>query len=199
MNKQNLTTYAKWSVLIMTLTITMVSCKKNSEPDDPNIVYTSFDKTLSVAAGVSKQDSLDVNLDTYKEFITYAGFTGTGDTAAAYLIGNTYSGVYIDSTQKYASLYLIKPLEKGQVPDPVVIPTKKWFNYSYVGLKQGAVVSGFAGAGDKYIPIVFRNPLTTKFHYGWVRVNYSADYATYKAIDGAYNLVPDVPIAMGAK
>lgn len=175
------------------------SCKKDNEADDPNIVYTSFDKTLSVSAGVSKQDSLDINLDTYKEFLIYAGFTGTGDTAASYLIGNTYAGVYIDSTQKYGSTYLIKPVEKGQVPDAIVTTVKKWSGYSYVALKESAAISGFAGAGDIYVPVAFRNPITSRFHYGWIRLNLSSDFSTYKAIDCGYNLVPDVPIAMGAK
>ncbi len=190
---------SQFLLLAVAITALLSSCKKDNEADDPNIVYTSFDKTLSVSTGISKQDSLDVNLDTYKEFLAYAGFSSTGDTAASYLIGNTYAGTYIDSTQKYSSLYLVKPLDKGQTPDAFIPTVKKWGEYSFVGLKQSSLVRGFAGAGDKYVPIIFRNPLTTRFHYGWIRINLSADFSTYKVLDCGYNLVPDVPIAMGAK
>ena len=76
---------------------------------------------------------------------------------------------------------------------------KRWTTYGYVGLKLGATITGIGNGADKYVPVIVQNPSTFKYHFGWLRVNLSSDFKTFKVIDGAYNIIAETPIAMGAK
>lgn len=182
---------------IVTVASLFTSCKKDNEADDPNIVYTVFDKTVSIIPGVTSKDSLDLNLDTKTDFEIIAGKNAAGDTVAAYLIGSLSAG-YIDSTKSVSIAYQALPLSNGQKPDKFGT-AKRWKSVVIVAYKAGSTVLGFAGAGDQFVPVFVKNVSTGKFHYGWVRVNVNNDYTTYKIIDGAYNLIPETPIEMGAK
>lgn len=200
MKKIKLITTLKLAIVLLCFSASLSSCNKDgsSEPDDPNIVYTTFNKTLTSSIGVIVTDSLDFNLDTKTDFKILSGFTASGDTAAAYLLG-VNGGSYIDSTLNYSSVYQTVALSSGQAP-MAHSTAKQWSIIGAVALKRGSGnIWGFAGAGDKFIPLSFNNILTGKYHYGWVRVNVSSDYTTFKIIDGAYNLVPETPIKMGAK
>ncbi|HUM53195.1 MAG TPA: hypothetical protein PK431_15320 [Chitinophagales bacterium] len=198
MKKNNFINTLKFVSVILCISACFSSCKKdNNEPDDPNIIYTNFNKTINVSLGVTIIDSLDFNLDTKIDFSVFVGISSTGDTAAAYLIGES-AGPYIDSTQKISFVFQTRALDKGQVPRQYST-AKEWATLGIIGYKQGSSNMGFAGAGDKFIPLLFNNPINGKFHYGWIRINLSSDYKTYKVIDGAYNLIPETPIKMGAQ
>lgn len=185
------------SILILLAFVSFITaCKK---ADDPNIIFTIFNKTLTIGTGSVALDSIDLNLDTKPDFRFGIEKTGTGDTSASIMIGVPTTAFYIDSTQKISALYLIKPLNKNEVPSIYTPGRKEWNSYSYIDFKKGTEISGFAGSGDKYVPVFVNNTITGKFHYGWIRVNMSSDHNTLKIIDGAYNIIPEVPIKMGAE
>lgn len=184
-------------ILMAVITAFLGSCKKE-EADDPNIAYTAFNISFSNVEGVTQTDSIDINQDGINDFTVISGFSGTGDSAAAYMIGDN-AGVYIDSTVKYGSIiYKIIPLDKGQAAENISTQ-KHWAAFGYVGLKLGASIAGIGNGVDKYVPVIVQNPSTFKYHFGWLRVNLSSDFKTYKVIDGAYNIIAEIPIAMGAK
>ncbi len=173
----------------------IVSCKKAG---DPNIVYSTFNKTISGVPGSILIDSLDFNLDTHTDLRVSFNTRPASDTIAIGFIGDNV-GVYIDSTQNLGLAYLCKSLNKDEAP--ALFSTKReWTLFGFLLIKRGADVMGaFSGAGDKFIPLLFINTITSKKHYGWMRINLSSDNKTFKIIDGAYNLIPDVPLKMGAK
>lgn len=184
------------SILLAAVSILSVSCNKSDE-DDPNVIYTSFNKTV-IAARPSAIDSFDINLDTKSDFGIIAGKNAAGDTAAVYIIGIDNGGGYIDSTKNLGTIFEAVSLPKGQAPEKLGAASK-WKKGFFIAAKFNADILGYAGAGDQFIPLLLRNPITGKIHYGWVRVNVSSDYVTFKLIDGAYNVVPDVPVKMGVR
>ncbi len=185
-----------YTLIMMAFVSFNSSCQK---ADDPNIVFTVFNKTLIAVSGSIAADSVDMNLDTKPDFRVGMEKTSTGDSSASIMVGIPATGFYIDSTQKVSSLYLIKPLNKNEAPTVYTPGVKEWSSYVYIDFKKGTELSGFAGSGDKFVPLFVNNPLTGKFHYGWIRVNISNDHNTLKIIDGAYSLIPEVPLKMGAK
>lgn len=172
----------------------ITSCKK---ADDPNIVFTTFNKTVTGAVGSVVIDSIDLNLDTKTDFRFGVSQTLTGDSIAVVITGGAIGGVHIDSTITVTSLFQVKPLIKNETPAKYVPGVKQWDHIGLIDIKRAPDVTGLAGSGDKFIPVFVYNTLTSKFHYGWIRVNMSSDHKTFKLIDGAYNLIPDVPIKMG--
>ncbi len=170
-----------------------ISCNKDT--DDPNVIYAAINKTIT-ASNPTKIDSFDINLDTRTDFGILAGRSSTGDTIVCYMTGVDVQVCYIDSTRHLGIAYDVKPLSKNEAPE-LVSTAKRWNRAAFLGAKFGTDIYGVAGAGDKFVPVVLRNLLTNKNHYGWVRINVSADFTTLKIIDAAYNVVPEIPVKMG--
>lgn len=178
--------------------ILISSCSKNeSIVDDPNIVHTTYNKTiLSPSGSTAVQDSIDINLDTKYDFAILSLHTLSGDTAINYMLGND-AAIYIDSTQKIGGpMYGAQSLTENQKPEKLGTQ-RRWSLYSSIGTKINTTIYGVQG--DKYIPVIVRNFSNNKYHYGWVHINISSDFNTTKIIDAAYNVIPDEPIAMGAQ
>ncbi|MBK9329361.1 MAG: hypothetical protein IPM95_08630 [Sphingobacteriales bacterium] len=174
----------------------ITSCKK---ADNPNIIYTSYNKTVTGTVGSIVVDSIDLNLDTKSDFRFGISQTVTGDSIAVLISGGYIGGIYIDSTLALDFMYQVKPLNKNETPANYVPGVMQWEQVGLIDIKRAPDITGLAGSGDKFIPVFVYNTLTSKFHYGWIRVNMSSDHKTFKLIDGAFNLIPDVPVKMGAK
>ncbi len=71
--------------------------------------------------------------------------------------------------------------------------------YPFLGinhiLPDNLMYGDFNGAGDSYIG--FKIEIEEKYHFGWIRVNLSADFKTLEIIDGAYNNAAEAPIRAG--
>lgn len=182
-------------ILLVAVSVVSVSCNKTE--DDPTVIYTSFNKTV-ISALPATIDSFDLNLDTKSDFGILAGRNAAGDTAAIYFIAIDNGAGYIDSTQNLGIVFGSVSLQKGEAPEKLGSAVK-WGKRFIIAAKFNTDIYGYAGTGDRYIPVLLQNPITGKFHYGWVRVNVSSDYVTFKLIDAAYNLVPDVPVKMGVR
>ncbi|MBK9328442.1 MAG: hypothetical protein IPM95_03820 [Sphingobacteriales bacterium] len=183
----------------MTVTVSLLFISCGKETNDENILYRTFNRTVTNTTGGFVIDSLDLNGDTYVDAAFLLFRSTSSDSAVCALIGRNSSASLVDSTQSFGSLFFSKLLERGQVPvvlDPI---KKEWAKGAFFASRISAVTLGIAGAGDKFIPVAIDNPLTTQYHYGWVRINVSADLKTIQVIDGAYNYIPDVPVEMGAK
>ena len=184
---------------LLLLSFLVISCKTEQEPDDPNITYVSINRSVtSVVANVGKLDSVDLNGDSKFDFFLLATSNATADTAKVYLIGNYGNSVYVDSTEGLGITLKAKNLFTDQVP-VAKSASHEWYQYSYVGLRQGTEKKGYAGVGDVFIPILFVNASYTQQFYGWARVNVTSDYRTIKLVDVAFSVLPDTPIKMGAK
>jgi hypothetical protein len=174
------------------------SCKKESSiADDPNIIYSSINKTIAIGSSTSIKDSIDINKDTRTDFIFLAGKSaGTDDTIAFYLAGLT-SGSYIDSTKKLSYIFDSETLPRDETPEKYGTALR-WAEATFLAAKIGANTFGHTNS-NVYLPILTRNVNTGKLHYGWLQYNVSSDYKTIKIIDAAYNLIPDILIKMGAQ
>lgn len=184
--------------LVLATVVFISSCKKeNSTPDNPNIIFSSINKTIVIGASTSISDSIDINKDTKADFFILGGKSvDTDDTIACYLAGFT-SGSYIDSTKYFSFIFDTNILPSGQTPEKYGT-ARRWAESTFLAAKFGSNIFGHTNS-NVYLPTLTRNINTGKLHYGWLQYNVSSDYKTIKIIDAAYNLVPDVPIAMGAQ
>ncbi len=180
---------------MLLLTLSSVSCKEE-EQDDPNIIYRSFTKTVtSTLDREIRKDSIDINADGITDFLMLTVSTAAADTVITYAVGNnTYW--YVDSTQTYFVTNKVKNMFSGEQPE-LKSSKSEWYNFVFTGAKTGPQLRGYAGVGDVFIPILLI--VSPNIHYGWVRINVSSDYRTFKVLDAAYHLTPDTPIKMGAK
>lgn len=185
------------AIIILLFAVFISSCKEE-EVDDPNITYVSINKTVvSVIANVPAKDSIDLNGDAKNDFTMLASANATADTAIVLLVGNV-AAAYIDSTEIIGATYKAKNLFTNQQPDLFSIAKLEWSSPAYLGLRRGTEKKGYAGVGDVFIPVLFTTISLDK-HYGWIRINVSSDYRTFKVIDGAYHIQADTPVKMGAK
>lgn len=206
--KNIVNTYSFYLMLSVSLVSVLLSSSCTKEPNVENIIYNTYNKTFTTVPGAAiKIDSIDLNQDSKVDLMFRTKIAPALDSAICLLMSSNIA-YHIDSTYNIGAvppapgfpIYMDNPLAKNQTP-PVVTPGKiLWAGlYSFFAYKANTTVYGFAGAGDKYIAILIINPLSHRFHYGWVRLNLSSDFKTLKVIDGAYNAIPDIPIAMGAK
>lgn len=188
-----------FQLIAATVIISMffTSCGKVS--DDENVLLRTFNRTVTNTTGGFLVDSLDINGDAYVDAAFLIYWSTSSDSALCGLIGRDGSSSLVDSTQHFGSLLLSKPLGKSEVPVLLNPAKAEWWKRAFLASRVSAVTVGIAGAGEKYIPLAIENPITSKYHYGWIRVSLSADLKTLQIIDGAYSFIPGVPIPMGAK
>lgn len=179
------------------LNLLVSSCKKDEKADDPNIIYVSINKTITASVVYGIGDSLDLNNDGKSEFYFLCFKNATSDSLYSFMSA-PHALMYIDSTKVYSFLAEIKPLNSSVLPLPFD-GSYKWYYTAYLGIKMGSTEYGYAGKGDKYLPVALAGSTATTFRYGWLRVNISADYQTFKIIDGAYSILDNTPIKMGAE
>ncbi|MFN8236983.1 MAG: hypothetical protein U0T77_02345 [Chitinophagales bacterium] len=197
MKKNTLYTFLLPVISILLIAAILTSCTK--EANEQNIVYKSFNRTVTSTAGTFVVDSLDINSDNYVDFAFGLYKSSAADSAVIAVIGRVQNASLVDSTQNFGSLLLSKPLSKNEVPVALVPTKREWYRGAFCASKVGTTTLGIAGAGDKFIPLAVKNNETGKYHYGWIRINVSSDYVTLKIIDGAYNFLPEIPVKMGAK
>lgn len=184
-------------IAIVALAFAAACKKESSTPDDPNIIYSAINKTIVLGSSTTITDSVDINKDTKSDFgIIAAESASTDDTIAFYLAGIT-SGAYVDSTKYFSYIFDSKILPNGQTPEKIGTGLR-WSEATFLAAKFGANTFGHL-ASNVYLPTITRNINTDKLHYGWLQYNVSSDYKTLKIIDAAYNLVPNIPIKMGAQ
>ncbi|MFN8310056.1 MAG: hypothetical protein U0T73_08835 [Chitinophagales bacterium] len=176
---------------VFAIVLLFSSCKKETvTPDDPNIVYKSLNKTINTISGAATIDSLDLNNDgvseIYVQFINSGADTGgVVFTQFAQQIGFVAEGI---SPAPYAKLF-----HSG---DMTPSSASVYYSTVYPVIK----VSGYRLAlqsGEGYL--AFRFSTGTKFSYGWMKISVNTSLTELKILEYAYSIVPDTPIAVGAK
>jgi hypothetical protein len=181
-------------LLIATIAITLVSCKK--EKDDPNITYRTINKSfVNNNAPAVVIDSIDFNGNGVNDF--YVVLTRiTNDTLVAQFQGMS-AAFNMDTTFEISGSYVVNEQSGGNTP--LYVPGSDNYDESGVfSYRFAAVKKGIAGKGDRIVSFAYATGPSV-IYYGWMRLNISDDYKTFKIIDCAYSILPNTAIGLGAK
>ncbi|MFN8310059.1 MAG: hypothetical protein U0T73_08850 [Chitinophagales bacterium] len=181
-----------WALLIVGLFVALASCtkEKTATPDDPNIVYVNANRSYPMLPAVLYTDSIDLNNDGLCElkmqYENVAGDTGVVE------MGQWHQPLQIavDGNLPY---FYAKVYKSG---DAMSTSSAIYQSPVYMSIKASGYRLGLV-SGEGYF--VFRFSTGTKFQYGWMRVSVSSTYNEFKILDYAYSLLPETPIAVGAK
>jgi len=217
------TKIAQYSVLALAASAVLpVACNKDDDDkvtDDPLITYVKIDSVLTQTDLDAQVEYIDLNNDGIDDFRMYTDVDSNSSKV------KVYSGVYADNTTRAAILskkitgdffldgstsdkYFNLAKNSGDV---VNASQSIWFNgkvssevggFTQIFTKAGVTVSDqagdFAGKGDKFIGVRFKDGASAN-HYGWLKVNLSANGRVLRVVDGAYHVTPDAEIKVGAK
>ena len=190
-----------------------MACKKDKEVDDPNITYVKLDSVLTQVNTSYNIKKIDFNNDGINDFRMYTDIDSSGTKATLYsaiysenanqaILAKKINGDFF-LTGSASDRYFLTPKSSG---DLINATQSVWISnqycFSQIFTKNGVTTSDqagdFAGKGDKFIGVRFKDAASAN-HYGWLRINLSADGKTLKVIDGAYHVTPDAEIKIGAK
>jgi hypothetical protein len=174
--------------LVFVFITTIISCKK--EKDDPNITYRSINKTITNSAFPTiVLDSVDFDGNGISDFFFNLGRISVDSFFLQFYTND--ASLNVDTTTLLGAYYLIN-ITTGSTTPLYVSGSDNYSPIGVVSYKYGANFKGIAGKGDKYIS--FGYPYyPSNIHYGWMKVNFSADYKTFKIIDCAYSTLANTP------
>lgn len=160
------------------------------------IIFTDIDD-ITLAPG-DPAALIDLDGNSTVDFSALTLVTSSGDVAAAILPGMLYnfnSNAFIASTV-YSSYNYPLNLTEGSIIDntsPVgVSGTPGVLNFNSCAYSNSQFCNGVV---DGYIGLVFK--LEGNTHYGWVRVDISADVSQFTIKSYAYEATPDTAIEVG--
>lgn len=190
-----------YAVLAASTIAILPSACKEEDINDVNIEDKTVNLTFT-ATGPSDEysieDSVDINNDGLFDFEVYTGGATYYDTfyGGAALIGKTTDNQLLtnDLVVDGDTSAFLTPKNSG---DKINAASSNWLYYGYAGYTYGTDKKGIAGAGDKFIG--FKFGLSDGPHYGWMKINLSTDYKTFKIIELAYHKTANTEIAVGAK
>ena len=172
------------------LSLSISSCKKDKETDNPNIVYYNSGKTISCISGIGASDSVDFNNDGLAELMINVINIGA-DTGYVILSSATQqSGYALASLVPAPIAKLYAAGETAPLSSATYYPTA-YSTFKVSGYREGLL------SGEAYI--AFRFTTGSKFNYGWAKVSVNSSLTEFKLIEYAYNLIPDQTIEVGAK
>lgn len=208
MKKINLLT--KSIVAFALVSVMLSGCKKEEDKADPNIIFKTYNSvtlTNSTTESTPSQNfTFDVDGDGVNDLRIDASFQNVGgDTTVTQLdlkrANSTDNKVISESFQFPDGGPLADALKI--LPNGTKINTTSNFTsdgFVVLTAKKGAAVIGsfgFTDGQDKLVGISFK--IGSDTHYGWLKVNVSADLKTMKVVEGAYNKTANAEIAAGDK
>ncbi len=185
-------------IISILLSSIIISCKKEKEADDPNITYRAINKTINgtstFPSGVI--DSIDFDGNGKFDFIFQIAKLNS-DSMYVFYFGRN-AAFNLDTTV-YVYEYLVVN-EANLTSTPLYIDgSSNYYPYGLIAAKTVSLLKGIAGKGDKIISFGFLGASSSDIHYGWMRMNLSADFNTFKIIDCGFSVAANTSIKLGAK
>lgn len=186
-------------ILFSSLTILIaISCKKRSTtPDNPDVNSSLLDSTvITPTASSSKQASIDVNKDGMSDFrISATNDNGSLTTILLADRSNTPVKFVIDDAEigyAFGENALIDSTVIGPKPPR---PHLQFGSEAITSFKSVSANLGHAGTGDFFV--AFKIVIDDENHYGWLKLNVSADGTILKLRSLGYNIKPEASLKAG--
>lgn len=171
------------------------ACKKNSLINDPDIMEFEVNKTILFVPGSPglhmKADSIDINSDgKFDYWIQMYNFCCS--PACDLVFKNSPASI-----NEVVTGTVVFKTPVTELPAGSYINNGKTFSKTgYITtVNPGVDSTRNVAAGDRYIGL--RLYLEGQKHYGWIKVNLSADYRTFRILKGAYHKVSETTIKAG--
>jgi hypothetical protein len=189
------------ALALATATVIPMACKEEENINSADIIDIAINRVVTGIGSASEfeiLDSIDINSDGVFDF---ALFTNAGTSYE-----NTYAYTQINGLRPNNNILtnnITVLSETFKIPtsknngDKINPSSANWTERADVGFAYLGEEIGFAGDGDKYYG--FRFSAGDGIHYGWLKVNLTADYRTLTIKELAYHKTPNTEIAVGAK
>ncbi len=189
------------ALAIATAAVLPMACKKEKEINSEDIIDVSINKVVTgvgTATDFDKIDSIDINNDDVFDFelSTTAGLSYGTIYAYSSISGKNLSNNILTNDVDVAGETLKIPIAKNS-GDKINSTSTNWTKDTEVGLIYLGEEAGYAGDGDKFFG--FKFSASDGIHYGWMKVNLTADYKTLTIKELAYHKTPNTEIEAGAK
>ena len=187
-------------ILIFSVTALLVNfgCKKRSTtPVNPDVNSSLLDSTvITPTASSSKQASIDVNKDGSSDF-RISATNDNGSLSTILLADRSFTPIefVIDDTEIGYAFG-----ENALIDSTVIVPKPpkphlQFGREAITSYKSVAANLGHAGTGDFFV--AFKIVIDDENHYGWLKLNVSADGTTLKLRSLGYNIKPEASLKAG--
>jgi hypothetical protein len=189
------------ALAIATAAVLPMACKEEKEINSEDIIDIAINKVVTgvgTATDFEKIDSIDINNDDVFDFelSTAAGIYDGTSYAYTGISGKNISNNILTNNVVILGETLKIPIAKNS-GDKINSSSTNWTKDAEVGLIYLGEEAGFAGDGDKFYG--FKFSASDGIHYGWMKVNLTADYKTLTIKELAYHKTPNTEIAVGSK
>jgi hypothetical protein len=188
-------------ITLIAIVILAVSCKKEKETDNPNINHRTVNLEMKVSSyNADAEMSVDVNDDGMQDFEIELDLYKDAEDDYDYELWLDYEQSGNEFlTQEINSEEYVKQLNKNDLISGGSSTWYRYCNFFEIEKSPGNPEEkfGFAGNGDILIGVRFL--IGTELHYGWMKINASADYKTIIVKEVAYEIRPNVEVRAGEK
>jgi hypothetical protein len=188
-------------ITLIAMVVLAVSCKKEKETDNPNISHRTVNLEMKVSSYNAESDmSIDINDDGMLDFEIELDLYRNSDNDLEYYAEIDYEQTGNEIlTQEINSDEYIKTLNKN---DLISGGSSTWYRYATIfeldrDPGNPELNYGFAGKGDLLVGVRFM--IGTERHYGWMKINATADYKSIVVKEVAYEIRPNVEVIAGEK
>lgn len=212
----------KSNSLYILFAIVLISCSKNPDiKDNPDIESFTINQTTDFTAEfypVSTTSPIITTVDIDKDGIPDVQLTAEAVFLTAQKayhswieVGGIQNEIYFTSSlQTFPDLniqyFYIASLNLNAIINDETGDDLR-YNYTYIGseyidsLSNKIHIGALRGNGDKYLGFKFKKAIQNSgtMHYGWIKLNVSADNKIVTIKEVAYHKTPNTPINAGEK
>lgn len=187
-------------IIILLFSMSLLACKKE-EADNPNVNHRTVNLEMKVSSYNANSDmGIDINDDGMLDFEIELDLYKVSNDDYDYYAEIDYEQTGNEIlTQVINSDEYIKLLSKN---DLISGGSSTWYRNATIFEIERSPGNpeenfGFADKGDILVGIRFM--IGTERHYGWMKINVTADYKTIIVKEVAYDIRPDVEVRAGEK
>ncbi|MFN8283522.1 MAG: hypothetical protein U0U67_09930 [Chitinophagales bacterium] len=212
------------ALAVAAASILPMACKKdktdNTTTDDPNITVRTLnltvadsdpglrdshsDPTLRLNSPGSTETNIDIDNNGVVDFTAVVSYYKPD--ANNIELYSAFVDASSDSSNKVTCYFVLGdlPMARAKTTSQQMDASAPAYYAVYTGLyekEDGAVIynfqNEFKGQGDKYVGIKFK--IGADIHYGWMKINLSADGKSLVIKDVAYDTRANTAITIGAR
>jgi hypothetical protein len=189
-------------ILLQTIVIfAMISCKKEDNAINSNIIVTPINSTFNLRSeDTTVYKELDIDKDGAKDFtfmMKYQYKVRLGNNNYVYMYASKIQNEVVAHHGNIEGYFLNELTTSDSISPTSTIWIPEASAATYWTQSRININEGIAGKGNSIIG--FRFLIGTDLHYGWLKLNVSEDFRTINIMEAAYDKRPNTSILAGAK
>lgn len=188
-------------VVILLVLFATVSCKKEDNAINSNIIVTPINSTFNLRSeDTTVYKELDIDKDGAKDFtfmMKYQYKERLGNDNYVYIYASKIENELVAHLGSVEGYFLNELTTSDSITPTSTIWIPEASAATYWTQSRININEGIAGKGNSIIG--FRFLVGTELHYGWLKLNVSEDFRTINIMEAAYDKRPNTSILAGAK